>query len=90
MGIGDTAVDCARSALRLGADRVSLVFRRGFEDMRANDELFDPALYENINFLSNLVPTKVNQANGKATGIECAQYVIKQSKNGENEYVMSN
>lgn len=36
LGIGDTALDCARSALRLGAERVSVVFRRGFNDMRAN------------------------------------------------------
>jgi dihydropyrimidine dehydrogenase (NADP+) len=30
IGIGDTAIDCARSAYRLGAERVSVVFRRGF------------------------------------------------------------
>jgi dihydropyrimidine dehydrogenase (NADP+) len=30
LGIGDTALDCARSAFRLGAERVSVVFRRGF------------------------------------------------------------
>lgn len=36
LGIGDTALDCARSALRVGADRVTVVFRRGFNDMRAN------------------------------------------------------
>lgn len=36
LGIGDTALDCARSALRLGAERVSVIFRRGYNDMRAN------------------------------------------------------
>lgn len=36
LGIGDTALDCARSALRVGAERVSVVFRRGFNDARAN------------------------------------------------------
>lgn len=35
LGIGDTALDCARSALRVGAERVTVVFRRGFNDMRA-------------------------------------------------------
>ena len=30
LGIGDTALDCARSAFRLGAERVSVAFRRGF------------------------------------------------------------
>ena len=37
LGIGDTALDCARSALRVGAEQVTVVFRRGFNDMRAND-----------------------------------------------------
>lgn len=37
LGIGDTALDCARSALRMGAERVTVVFRRGFNDMKAND-----------------------------------------------------
>ena len=37
LGIGDTALDCARSALRIGADRVTVIFRRGFNDMRANE-----------------------------------------------------
>jgi NADPH-dependent glutamate synthase beta subunit-like oxidoreductase len=43
LGIGDTALDCARSAFRLGAERVTVAFRRGFQDIRANDEIFDPA-----------------------------------------------
>ena len=59
LGIGDTALDCARSALRVGAERVTVVFRRGFNDMRANDEIFNPSVYERINFISNLTPSKV-------------------------------
>ena len=69
LGIGDTAVDCARSALRVGAERVSCIFRRGFNDMRANDELFDPATFEKINFISNLTPSKVVKDNGIAVGM---------------------
>ena len=30
LGIGDTALDCARSAFRQGAERVTVAFRRGF------------------------------------------------------------
>jgi dihydropyrimidine dehydrogenase (NADP+) len=69
LGIGDTALDCARSALRVGADRVTVIFRRGFNDMRANDEIFDPSVYERINFISNLAPQKVVKENGLAVGI---------------------
>jgi NADPH-dependent glutamate synthase beta subunit-like oxidoreductase len=69
LGIGDTALDCARSALRIGAERVSCIFRRGFNDIRANDELFDPATFEKINFISNLTPSRVLKENGIAVGI---------------------
>ncbi len=56
LGIGDTALDCARTAYRLGAERVSVAFRRGFQDIRANDEIFDPARWEGINFLPYSAP----------------------------------
>lgn len=75
LGIGDTALDCARSALRVGAERVTVVFRRGFNDLRANDEVFDPSVYERINFISNLTPQKVLKDNGVAVGIEFGQYL---------------
>lgn len=69
LGIGDTALDCARSALRVGADRVTVIFRRGFNDMRANDEIFNPATYDRINFISNLTPNQVLKENGVAVGM---------------------
>ena len=51
MGVGDTAVDCARSALRAGAERVSLVFRRGWDDMRAYHEEIELAVRDKCNFV---------------------------------------
>lgn len=69
LGIGDTALDCARSALRVGADRVTVVFRRGFNDMKANNEIFDPSVYERINFISNLTPSRVLKENGVSVGV---------------------
>lgn len=38
LGAGDTAMDCATSALRCGAKRVFIVFRKGFNNMRAVPE----------------------------------------------------
>ena len=69
MGIGDTSLDCARSALRVGAERVTVIFRRGFNDMRANDEIFSPATYDKINFISNLTPHQVIKENGVAVAM---------------------
>lgn len=38
LGAGDTAFDCATSALRCGARRVFVVFRKGFRNIRAVPE----------------------------------------------------
>lgn len=38
LGAGDTAFDCATSALRCGARRVYVVFRKGFNNIRAVPE----------------------------------------------------
>ena len=43
LGLGDTALDCASSALRCGARRVSIVFRKGFTTVRAVPEEMDLA-----------------------------------------------
>lgn len=77
LGIGDTALDCARSALRLGAERVSVIFRRGFDDLRANDEIFDPALYEKINFIPYSLPKEIikDKDNHLLTGVEFYEYM---------------
>ncbi len=84
LGIGDTALDCARSALRLGADRVSVVFRRGFDDLRANEEIFDPSLYEKINFIPYSLPKEViiNEKN-LLTGVEFYEYMPGKDGNYE-------
>lgn len=42
LGAGDTAFDCATSALRCGAKRVYVVFRRGFTNIRAVPEEVHP------------------------------------------------
>jgi dihydropyrimidine dehydrogenase (NADP+) len=72
LGIGDTALDCARSAFRLGAQRVSVAFRRGFQDIRANDEIFDPARWEGINFIPYSAPIsyKLNSDGSKVIAVE--------------------
>jgi len=85
LGIGDTALDCARSALRIGADRVTVVFRRGFNDMRANEEIFDPAAYDKINFVPNLAPSNVIKNNGEAVAMEFHQYAL----NSKGEYELT-
>lgn len=56
LGGGDTAMDCARSALRLGASSVTLAYRRGREMMRASPKEIEAADTEGVVFSFNRVP----------------------------------
>uniref|UniRef100_A0A4W3GZT4 Dihydropyrimidine dehydrogenase [NADP(+)] n=1 Tax=Callorhinchus milii TaxID=7868 RepID=A0A4W3GZT4_CALMI len=59
LGAGDTAFDCATSALRCGAHRVFVVFRKGFTNIRAVPEEMELAKEEKCEFLPFLSPRKV-------------------------------
>ncbi|CAG9760419.1 unnamed protein product [Ceutorhynchus assimilis] len=59
LGAGDTAFDCATSALRCGARRVFVVFRRGFQNIRAVPEEVSAAVAENCELIGFLSPHKV-------------------------------
>ncbi|CAG2216272.1 DPYD [Mytilus edulis] len=70
LGAGDTAFDCATSALRCGAKRVYVVFRKGFTNIRAVPEEMELAREEKCEFLPFMSPRKVMSKNGKVSGME--------------------
>jgi NADH-quinone oxidoreductase subunit F len=72
VGCGNVAIDAARTAWRLGAGEVHVVYRRCCEDMPAYQEEFEAAQEEGIifHFLTN--PTRV-LGNGCVTGVECVR-----------------
>lgn len=59
LGAGDTAFDCATSALRCGAKRVFVVFRKGFVNIRAVPEEMELAKQEKCEFLPFMSPHDV-------------------------------
>jgi len=59
LGAGDTAFDCATSAFRCGAKRVTVAFRRGFRHMRAVPEEVEVAKREQCDFLPFVTPKQV-------------------------------
>jgi NADH-quinone oxidoreductase subunit F len=65
VGGGNVAIDAARTALRLGADDVTIVYRRTRNEMPASPEEVEAALAEKIkiDFLTN--PSKILVQNGK-------------------------
>jgi len=70
LGAGDTAFDCATSALRCGAKRVSVVFRKGFINIRAVPEEADLARQEKCEFVPFLSPQEVIIKNGRIAGMK--------------------
>jgi NADH-quinone oxidoreductase subunit F len=74
IGGGNVAFDAARTALRLGAKEVSIVYRRTREEMPANAEEIEEAGHERIKFLYLTAPTQIVTENGKVQGLKC-QYM---------------
>jgi glutamate synthase (NADPH) small chain len=63
-GGGNTAVDAARSAIRLGASSVTILYRRSEKDMPANRHEIEDALSEGVVLLEHAAPTAVRRVNG--------------------------
>jgi NADH-quinone oxidoreductase subunit F len=70
IGGGNSAIDAARCAARLGAD-VTILYRRLRQDMPAAIEEIEAAEHEGIKIEYLVAPTKVVGTNGKVTGISC-------------------
>ena len=71
IGGGNVAIDAARTALRLGAKEVFIVYRRTRDEMPANDEEIEEAEHEKIKILYLVAPTRILAENGKVKGLEC-------------------
>ena len=70
LGGGNTAMDCCRSARRLGADDVKVIVRSGFEEMKASPWEKEDAIHEGIPIINFHVPKAfLHDAAGKLTGM---------------------
>ena len=73
-GAGNVAMDSARTAMRLGADRVRIVYRRSRQEMPARIDEIHHAEEEGIDFFLLTAPTKfLGDDKGRVTGVECLQ-----------------
>jgi formate dehydrogenase beta subunit len=69
LGGGNTAMDCCRSARRLGGAEVKVVVRSGFEEMKASPWEKEDAIGEDIPIINFHVPKSFEHKNGKLTGM---------------------
>jgi heterodisulfide reductase subunit A len=71
VGGGNVAIDAARTALRLGCEEVSVVYRRSREEMPAYPEEIEGALAEGVKIHYLTAPVGISGGNGKVSGFEC-------------------
>ena len=77
IGGGNVAMDAARSALRMGAEKVYIVYRRGEAEMPARIEEIHHAKEEGIEFHILTNPTKIlSDGKGNVSGMECVRMTL--------------
>ena len=69
IGGGNTAMDCCRTSLRLGADNVKVMYRGTRDRMKSSDWELEPALEENVELVLNHSPDEYVIEDGKLVGM---------------------
>jgi NADH-quinone oxidoreductase subunit F len=70
LGGGNVAIDAARSVVRLGAKKVTVLYRRTREEMPAYKEEIEEAIQEGIEIITLGIPKRILSKNGSVSGIE--------------------
>lgn len=74
VGGGNVAMDAARSAIRLGADKVYVIYRRSLEEIPARAEEVEHAIEETIEFRTLTNPVRIiGDEDKNVCGIECVK-----------------
>jgi heterodisulfide reductase subunit A len=73
IGGGNSAIDAARTALRLGCQEVHIVYRRSRKEMPANPAEVEAAEEEGIKIRYLATPVRILGKAGKVTGMECIE-----------------
>jgi NADPH-dependent glutamate synthase beta subunit-like oxidoreductase/ferredoxin len=87
LGGGNTAMDCCRSARRLGGRSVSVIVRSGFAEMKASPWEKEDALHEGIPILDFHVPKTFEHEGGKLVGMTFERVVAEYDANGRRRLV---
>ena len=69
VGGGNVAMDCLRTAVRVGALKVYCIYRRAREQMPASEVEIDESMEEGIEFMFLHNPTELHEEGGKLTGV---------------------
>jgi NADPH-dependent glutamate synthase beta subunit-like oxidoreductase len=89
LGGGNTAMDCCRSARRLGGDEVKVIVRSGFEEMKASPWEKEDAQREGIPIHNYLVPKQFLLKDGKLTGMVFEKVKAEYDAKGRRKLIPS-
>jgi len=87
LGGGNTAMDCCRTARRLGGEDVKVIVRSPFEDMKASPWEKEDAIHEDIPIIDNHVPKEFVVEDGKLTGMRFEKVKAVYDSNGRRSLV---
>ncbi len=76
IGAGNTAIDCATIAKRLGASEVTMVYRRSEKEMTAYAHEYDFIKREGVGFSFLTQPVRALTKNGMVESLECARMIL--------------
>jgi len=82
IGVGNTAMDCCRTSLRLGADNVKVMARKPRDYFKASDWELEDAEEENVEVIVNHSPKEFVIKNGKLVGMKFDQMEYNIDENG--------
>lgn len=87
LGGGNTAMDCCRTARRLGGEDVRVVVRSPFEDMKASPWEKDDAMQEDIPIYNNHTPKEFVLEDGKLVGMNFEKVEAHYDDNGKRTLI---
>ncbi len=87
IGGGNTAMDCCRTALRLGAETVSVTVRSPRKDMKASDWEIEEAEHEGVPILDNHNPVAFLVEDGRLVGVRFEKMRAEYSGDGERTLI---
>ncbi|MDC7228637.1 MAG: NADH-ubiquinone oxidoreductase-F iron-sulfur binding region domain-containing protein [Spirochaetales bacterium] len=92
IGGGNAAIDAARTAIRLGAESVTIVYRRKRSQMPAYQEEVEEAIVEGVKLVDLTQPVEVvKSADGKVAGLKCLHMTLGDfDKQGRRRAVKEN
>lgn len=80
IGGGNVAMDCARTAVKMGADKVKILYRRDRSHMPARDIELEEAIQEGVEFKELTRVVSANSKDGKIESVNCVRTEIIDGK----------